>query len=507
MSYLASSSFLRPTERIGQGEMSGESESQSPHTPSIHVLDDDSLLNVFYLYRPFLSGEDDNDEDCFKGGEQHWGEECWWYKLTHVCQRWQNLIFRSAYYLGLSLLCTKGTPVADMLTHSSWTSSLPLAIDYVEKYLPLAAEDEEGAILALKQQNRVRRIRLFMPAKNLQRFIDAIEEEYPILESLIVLNRIKGNIRSLIFPETLEAPHLHHLVLVGFALSIASRLLTSAVGLVTLCLDIDHPSVYFHPDFLLQWLSFMPQLESLMIGHFTAFPERRVERQTPVTLPNLHHFSFKGYSTYLEAFVHLITACPEKIEISFSDRRTLSIPRLLQFMNTTWNLKFESAKVKFSEWQSSVVVYPHGEAEMYALSVTVFSEFKFEWLLFYVAQVSNSFGQILSAVERLTLEREDEIGSQRAEEYWRNVDHNGVDPIKWRRLLSSFSNVKTLRIGNTFVEGVSRFLQLEDGELPLELLPELRELAYSGSGETGDGFNSFIDVRQKAGRPVALIRY
>jgi hypothetical protein len=35
----------------------------SPLTASIHILDDDSLLNVFYLYRPFLLGEDDEDED------------------------------------------------------------------------------------------------------------------------------------------------------------------------------------------------------------------------------------------------------------------------------------------------------------------------------------------------------------------------------------------------------------------------------------------------------------
>jgi hypothetical protein len=31
----------------------------SPHVASIHVLDDDSLLNIFYLYRPFFLGEDE----------------------------------------------------------------------------------------------------------------------------------------------------------------------------------------------------------------------------------------------------------------------------------------------------------------------------------------------------------------------------------------------------------------------------------------------------------------
>jgi hypothetical protein len=37
---------------------------------SIHIIDDDSLLNVFYFYRPFLLGEDDDDENYrFFGGE------------------------------------------------------------------------------------------------------------------------------------------------------------------------------------------------------------------------------------------------------------------------------------------------------------------------------------------------------------------------------------------------------------------------------------------------------
>ena len=46
------------------------------------------------------------------------------------------------------------------------------------------------------------------------------------------------------------------------------------------------------------------------------------------------------------------------------------------------------------------------------------------------------------------------------------------------------------------VAELSRCLRPDDGELPgpLELLPELQELTYSGSG---DAFNSFIDNRKK----------
>ena len=36
---------------------------QPPSTALIHILDDDSLLNVFYFYWPFLLGEDDNERN------------------------------------------------------------------------------------------------------------------------------------------------------------------------------------------------------------------------------------------------------------------------------------------------------------------------------------------------------------------------------------------------------------------------------------------------------------
>ena len=84
-------------------------------------------------------------------------------------------------------------------------------------------------------------------------------------------------------------------------------------------------------------------------------------------------------------------------------------------------------------------------------------------------------------------------------------EHNQVDRTEWWRLLSPFGNVKTLRI-HGLVEELSRCLRLEDGEFPMELLPELQELTYPGSGDTGDSFTSFIDARRNADRPVTLVR-
>jgi hypothetical protein len=107
------------------------------------------------------------------------GRGRWWHNLAHVCQRWRNIVFGSTAYLGVFLVCTNETPVADMLANSP---PLPLVIDYVDKNDDIAAEDKERAILALKQYDRVRRVCLRVPAANIQKLIDVMDDEYPFLE-------------------------------------------------------------------------------------------------------------------------------------------------------------------------------------------------------------------------------------------------------------------------------------------------------------------------------------
>jgi len=125
----------------------------------IDILDDDSLLNIFYHCRPPvpLVEADDDSIDLF--GEK-WACEYWWYnKLAWVCRRWRRLIFTSPSYLGVSLVCRPGTPVADMLAHSP---PFPLIVDHGPWPRRDVAEVEEGTLLALKHRDRVRRIRLHM---------------------------------------------------------------------------------------------------------------------------------------------------------------------------------------------------------------------------------------------------------------------------------------------------------------------------------------------------------
>ena len=120
------------------------------------------------------------------------------------------------------------------------------------------------------------------------------------------------------------------------------------------------------------------------------------------------------------------------------------------------------------------------------------------WQVSSVAQIFNSLGHLFPVVEHLTFEHT--VHSRSSEE------HNEVDRTEWRKLLRPFRNVKTLWIDNGLIEQLSRSLDLEDGEPPLELLPELQELTYSGSGNTGDVFTSFIDARQNTDRAITLFR-
>ena len=471
----------------------------SSHTVSIHFLDDDSLLNIFHLYRPFFLGEkDDQDSNRILGGREPWVQGRWWYRLAHVCPRWRNLILGSASYLGLSLVCTNGTPVQNMLAHSP---PLPLTVDYSSKS-GITTEDGQGMLLALKQRHRVCHLRLVFPVQNLQKLVMVIDGGFPILEYLIVAPSPKDS-TVLVLPETLQAPHLRHLALRGIACPIRSRLHPTAAGLVTLCLTIIHQSAFFQPHILLQWISFMPQLESLVIGFTFPVPNRDVERQliptsimTRITLPNLRLLWFRGVSAYLEALVcRITTPCLENLQIHLFKQLTFSVPRLAQFMNTAENVRFDNAVIMFKDEQIDVGMF-FREAGAYAFGVRV-DCWHLDWQVSSVAQISIALSQVFSAVEHLTLRHK--VHGQSSEE------HNDVDRILWHKLLKSFSNVKTLRVEDGLIEELSRCLWLEDGELPL-LLPELQELTYSGIRDTGDAFTPFINARQNAGRPVTLVR-
>jgi hypothetical protein len=167
-------------------------------------------------------------------------------------------------------------------------------------------------------------------------------------------------------------------------------------------------------------------------------------------------------------------------------------------MGRTENLRFDRAEFRFESKRVYVGVNPpETNMPMAAFSMTV-GCWHLDWQVSSVAQIFNALSPMFSAVEHLTLVHK--VHSQSSEE------HNEADRTEWRKLLRSFNNVKTVRIHGGLVGELSRCLRLENGEHPLELLPELQKLTYSRSGNANDASTSFFDARQNAGRrPATLI--
>ncbi len=461
---------------------------------SIHNLDDNSLLTIFYLCRP--SPFEETEYSTIIWG--NWHREWWWYKFVQVCRRWRYLIFGSASHLHLCLVCTRGTPVANMLTHSP---PLPLIIDYNYENHDLTPEDEEGILLALQHRDRVCRIALWMPVPSLQKLVTAIDDEFPVLEFLDIVPSAKHN-TPLVLPSTLEAPHLRHLCLEHFASLIGSRSLVIATGLVRLVLRWIYSSTYPHPNHLLQPLSLLLQLEELEIGFFSPVPNRDLERQllntpiiTYVTFPNLHWFTFWGVSAYLEALLpHMTTPLLERLDIHFFNQLSFFVPHLLQFATTTGNPGYSNAEIIF--YHRAVYVWlfsPVAGPVYFAVEVTCGH---LDWQVSSMTQIFNILSPLSSMVVNLSLVYGEHTLS--------SEDHNQADRTQWRELLGSFRNVKTLRVHDCLVGEVSRSLRL-DGEPPLELLPELNELVCPPESRDDRSFTSFIHEREVAGQPIKLI--
>jgi hypothetical protein len=430
----------------------------------------------------------------------NWCCENWWYKLTQVCQRWRYLILGFTSHLGLSLLCTHGTPVADMLTHSP---CLPLIIYHNDKTHDVTADDEEGIMLALQHRDRIRRIYLHLSAPSLQKLITVLDDKFPMLEYVHLAPSANHN-TQLVIPLKFEAPQLRHLTLDRLSPPIGSPFLTSAVGLVSL--RRIHPSTYLHLDHVMQSLSLLPQLEQLEISFLSLVPGPNSEMEsqllhtpirTQITLPNLRRFWFRGNSSYLDMLLpRMTTPLLETLITNFFNQLSFSVPHLLQFMNATENLRFSNARFIFHDKAVAVFLYRHLGTWCPNFTIHVSCRHLDEQVS-SVAQILHVLQPLFSTVIDLTLD----YGTHKSPSEW----HNEVNHALWCELLRSFRNAKILRVHKGLARELSRSLQL-DGGPPLELLPELKELVCCARSINDKIFAPFIHDRGAAGQPIKLIR-
>jgi hypothetical protein len=483
---------LSPSPTRGSIELT----SNIPHSP-ICILNDDTLLNVFHLYQLHIQEEygDVNGRRVID-----WRRQRWWYKLAQVSRQWRYLILESRTVLDLHLVCTYGVPVADMLAHSP---PLPLTIFYWNRIDEMTAEDEQGVLLAVSHSDRVHHIALYMPAPDLYKFMPAMDGPFPILERLHIQSRTREE-TGLTLPVTFQAPNLRRFELWYTALPIASPLLTSTGSLVELSLGGIPRSAYFPPGYILTRLSLMPQLARLTILFHSPLPNCDVVRQlldipimTHVTLPNLRFFSFRGVTAYLEGLLARIsTPALRVLNVFFFNQLTFTIPHLLQSMQTSENLIFDAVMLGFGSGFVGLIADPRQKQWQHPLYLQIECR-HFDWQVASTIQILATLSPVISLVEKLSIRHEEHNQSSE----W----HNQVDRIQWRELLTPFSNVKVLHLEKGFVglKGFGDSLPSGDGEMAMEILPNLEELSYSDN-DIGGAFTPFINERKAAGHPVRL---
>jgi len=384
-----------------------------------------------------------------------------------------------------------------MLSHSP---PLPLIIYYPEITGKISAADEESALFALQQRERVRRIHVTAPNAILCNLFKAMDCEFLMLERL-ALHSLTESRTGLVLPEKLRAPLLRHLTLSNIALPIQSSLLRQAGGLITLRLWNVPASPEFHPAHLVAQLSGMSHLEILMVHFYTAIPKRRIAsaaQPTPITLPSLKVLAFRGGSTYLEGILARLSApLLSMLNVEFFNQLTFDLSHLLQFARTTGEFRFRSAEIHFDNDFVSVIVDPHPEPTGTNPFLVQVKCRPLDYQAACAAQICHALAPLLAGVDSLTLGFHKDGSASWQDE----IDH----PL-WHGLLRTFAGVKSLRLTGGLVGDLFRSLQLDEGELPLELLPGLRELVPSGWGHTDDAFASFISARQSAGRRIRLVR-
>jgi len=402
----------------------------------------------------------------------------------------------------MCLRLTNDSPPLHTLKH---LPPLPLTIDYSDVTRAMAPNDEDNIHLGLQQHSqRVRRVALVVPSSSLRMLLEPMKKQFPRLEDLSLLSTTTDE-TSLVLPETFQAPNLRRLSLHDIGFPKGSPLLSSTIALSTLSLTHIQDSSYLFLGYLVTQLQGLPYLEELSIGFTIANPPSSEQEllppsTPPVTLPTLRlrRLTFRGEGVYLDDFVAQInTPLLERLSLAIFFDPTFSLWNLNQFIRRTEGFKCLVARVTFNKDGVSIDTDNYEQQGIGMFSLRVDCE-SLDWQIGSATQVCSALGNVLSSVEKLVLDL-DEDGTPSD---WENT----LDNIVWHDLLLPFIGVKKLHIGYSLILELSRALGLVAEEFVLGFLPELQELGVQFEiNHALKLFNLFVETRESVGRPVQLL--
>ena len=486
----------------------------APHVPIfIGTLNNDVLLIIFNFCR--LAVEEEvkviSDEGNWNFG---FVRPRWWHTPTQICQRWRSLIFASPSRLNLYVVCTKVTPIEEIL---AYFPHLPLEVNYMFLWEREQRQAQRNVLLSLQRRHHLRSINLRAPDAVLQRMVIPLDDEFPLLDRLAIISDDQsfGASSGVTLPKTLRAPNLRHLILENFDLQIGAPILTTSIQLVSLGLWRIPASTHIPPEYLVDLFVLMPQLRAVSVSfranHDSPIPHSGVGTypllapEAPnlfFTLCCLEELSFTGYSTYLEGILACIIApVLRKFDVFFLDQHSYgTLPNLSRFLNATAELSFRVAMINFDEYcviinsgdQGGDIRPSRGDKLPFCLCGWVDPS---TWHIASASDICNTFGPVFSVTEELILGHYHKYDTQ-------SERRGNVNRVNWRTILRQFRNIKTLSIPNELIEELSLSLE-PDCEGYLALLPELQQIVVTeGFRKLGNEFDAFIVSRRIAGRPV-----
>lgn len=324
-----------------------------------------------------------------------------WQRLVQVCQRWQQIIYGSPYYLDLHLHCSHETPFTASWNDCSHWPEFPLTLHY-SIFWDVGDEDAHDLIAVLEQPDRVHRVNLSLESSvwSSDSKVDDVLEEmsvpFPALTHLDLTgpDPDDDNERIVIaLPDDFLgefAPCLQHLFFHEITFQELPQLLLSARGLVSLQLEAIPPDAgygYVSPEAMVGGLAELTRLRTLRIEF--RFPQdppysgsneglekgRRPEPPMRAVLPALTGFVFSGESKYLEDLVARIDMpSVEDIKIDYFPP-VFEVRQLSQFIGRTENLElaqFKRAEVTFDILSSQIKLdWPQGERNQVRFSLVV----------------------------------------------------------------------------------------------------------------------------------------
>ena len=442
-----------------------------PQRVMIEILSDDDLLNIFHHFL-------------------HTSPQ-FWHTLTHVCQKWRQIIFKSPLGLRLQLHCTYGTPILKTLGY--WPP-FPLVVNYGAIHRPPTPEDEDNIMAALEHADRVRSIS-FTASSSLLNKLSTISKPFLGLEELVLLSKDNS---KLALPSAFWWGHrLRTLRSTRVAFASLPQLLSPSQNLVDIQLD-EIPSVgYFSPEAFANTLCGMTQLQTLSL-HFLSLPPRRKYPTLPpmpgdrVVLPVLTHFKYRGISKYLDILVARIDAPHLRdFDIRFFSQPTLDVSQLGGFITRveSWRSPLR-ADILSSRGAISISFTRPRDTR---LGLQISCE-QLDWQLSSISQICDQFSSFISSVEALDIKT---VGPLRVPD--------DMDNDQWLQLFRAFDGAKYVYVPGEFVTDILHVLRLADEGHDV-VLPALHRLYVREHTAVAiqDSVDPLISQRELSGHPVRI---